>query len=29
MRVLTKGFAALTVATLLGAPTLRAQGAEF
>ncbi|HEV2084004.1 MAG TPA: hypothetical protein VGR09_02905, partial [Gemmatimonadales bacterium] len=29
MRVFTKGFAALTVATLLGAPALRAQGAEF
>jgi hypothetical protein len=29
MRVLTKSFAALTVAALLGAPVLRAQGAEF
>jgi opacity protein-like surface antigen len=29
MRVLTKGFAALTAAMLLGAPALRAQGAEF
>jgi outer membrane protein with beta-barrel domain len=29
MRVWTKGFAALTAVTLLGAPALRAQGAEF
>jgi hypothetical protein len=29
MKVLAKGFAALTVATLLGAPALRAQGGEF
>jgi hypothetical protein len=29
MRVFAKGFAALTAVTLLGAPALRAQGAEF
>ena len=29
MRVFAKGFAALTVVTLLAAPVLRAQGAEF
>jgi hypothetical protein len=29
MRVFAKGFAALIVATMLGAPALRAQGAEF
>ena len=29
MRVLTKGFAAITVGVLLSAPALRAQGAEF